>query len=147
MSCPTKMIMAVITKKINLSTKGDTDIINITDNVEEILSKSGLKNGSINVFVPGSTGGITTVEYEPGLVHDLKIFFEKIAPKQGSYQHNLRWQDGNGYAHVRASFLGPSLTIPFENGSLMLGTWQQIIRIDFDNRPRNREIVVQITGE
>ena len=139
--------MSVITKKIKLSTKGDTDIINITAEVASAVLNSGLEDGSVIIFVPGSTGSITTVEYEPGLVHDLKDYFEKIAPKKGVYQHNIKWQDGNGYAHVRASFLGPGITVPFVNGKMQLGTWQQIIFIDFDNRPREREIIVQIIGE
>ena len=139
--------MAVITKKIKLNTQGDTDIIDITHDVAAILSKANVKNGIVTVFVSGSTGGLTTVEYEPGLVQDLKSFFEKIAPKAGTYQHNVQWHDGNGYAHVRASLLGPSVSIPFADGELLLGTWQQIIFIDFDNRPRNRELVVQIVGE
>jgi secondary thiamine-phosphate synthase enzyme len=137
----------VLTKKIKLNTKGDTDIIDITDQVASALSKTDINNGIITIFISGSTGGLTTVEYEPGLVQDLKTYFEKIAPKSGAYQHNMRWQDGNGYAHVRASFLGPSITIPFRDKQLMLGTWQQIIFIDFDNRPRSRELVVQVIGE
>ena len=137
----------VITKKIKLNTKGDTDIINITAEVSSAVLNSGMESGSATVFVPGSTGGITTVEYEPGLVDDLKKFFEKIAPKSGEYQHNIRWQDGNGYSHVRASLLGPGITVPFVNNKILLGKWQQIIFIDFDNRPREREIIVQIIGE
>lgn len=139
--------MQVITEKIKLNSNGDTDIIDITSEVSGALKGTGLKNGLVTVFVSGSTGGLTTVEYEPGLVADLKKFFEKIAPKSGKYEHNLRWHDGNGYAHVRASFLGPSISIPFVKGGLRLGTWQQIIFIDFDNRPRSREITVQILGE
>jgi secondary thiamine-phosphate synthase enzyme len=139
--------MTIVTKKINLKTKGDADIINITAEVMSAVSNSGLKNGLAVIFVPGSTAGVTTIEYEPGLVHDMKAFFEKIAPESGEYQHNIRWQDGNGYSHVRAAFLGPSLTVPFADKKLNLGTWQQIVLIDFDNRPRNREIIVQVTGE
>jgi len=139
--------MKIINKKIHLSTKGDTDIINITTEVASSVLNAELANGSVTVFVPGSTGGITTVEYEPGLVDDLKVFFEKIAPKSGVYQHNIRWQDGNGYSHVRASFLGPGITVPFINGKMQLGKWQQIIFVDFDNRPRERDIIVQIIGE
>lgn len=138
--------MTIVTKKINLKTKGDADIINITAEVMSAVSNSGLKNGLAVIFVPGSTAGVTTIEYEPGLVHDMKAFFEKIAPESGEYQHNIRWQDGNGYSHVRAAFLGPSLTVPFADKKLNLGTWQQIVLIDFDNRPRNREIIVQVTG-
>jgi secondary thiamine-phosphate synthase enzyme len=137
----------IVTKKIKLNTKGDTDIIDITEQVASTVSKTDISNGIVTVFISGSTGGLTTVEYEPGLIQDLKTYFEKIAPKSGSYQHNMKWQDGNGYAHVRASILGPSITIPFTNKELMLGTWQQIIFIDFDNRPRSRELVVQIMGE
>ena len=111
----------VITKKIKLNTKGDTDIINITAEVSSAVLNSGMESGSATVFVPGSTGGITTVEYEPGLVDDLKKFFEKIAPKSGEYQHNIRWQDGNGYSHVRASLLGPGITVPFVNNKILLG--------------------------
>ncbi|MBU4148931.1 MAG: secondary thiamine-phosphate synthase enzyme YjbQ [Candidatus Omnitrophica bacterium] len=139
--------MTVVTKKIKLSTKGDTDIIDITGQVAAALSKTGLSNGIVTVFVKGSTGGLTTVEYEPGLVQDIKTFFEKIAPKSGLYEHNVRWHDGNGYAHVRASFLGPSISVPFIKNQMELGTWQQIIFIDFDNRPRSRELIVQIMGE
>ena len=139
--------MSVVTKKIKLNTKGDTDIIDITPHVKGHISKSGVGSGIATVFVSGSTGGLTTVEYEQGLIQDLKDYFEKIAPKAGKYEHNLRWHDGNGYAHVRASFLGPSVSIPFVKGKLELGTWQQIIFIDFDNRPRSRELIVQIVGD
>jgi len=139
--------VSVVTKKIKLNTKGDTDIIDITPQVVSVVSKSGLNIGIAVVFVSGSTGGLTTVEYEPGLIEDLRTYFEKIAPRSGKYQHNMRWHDGNGYAHVRASFLGPSLSVPFINGDLQLGTWQQIIFIDFDNRPRSRELIVQVVGE
>ncbi|NQV04648.1 MAG: YjbQ family protein [Candidatus Omnitrophica bacterium] len=139
--------MSVVTKKIKLNTKGDTDIIDITPQVTLHVSKSGVESGIVTLFVSGSTEGLTTVEYEPGLIQDLKDYFEKIAPKAGKYEHNLRWHDGNGYAHVRASFLGPSVSIPFVHGKLELGTWQQIIFIDFDNRPRSRELIVQIVGD
>jgi len=139
--------MPVITKKIKLNTKGNTDIIDITSKVQDALSDTKIKNGALTVFVQGSTGGLTTVEYEPGLVQDLEAFFEKIVPKSGHYEHNVRWHDGNGYAHVRASLLGPSLAVPFIDKKLQLGKWQQIIFIDFDNRPRSREILVQIMGE
>lgn len=139
--------MSVVTKKIKLNTKGDTDIIDVTPQATLHVSKSGVESGIVTLFVSGSTGGLTTVEYEPGLIQDLKDYFEKIAPKAGKYEHNLRWHDGNGYAHVRASFLGPSVSIPFVHGKLELGTWQQIIFIDFDNRPRSRELIVQIVGD
>jgi len=137
----------VVTKTIKLKSRGETDIINITNETQDAVQKSKIKNGIVTVFVPGATGGITTVEYEAGLVKDLKDVFEKIAPRNGEYAHNLKWGDGNGFSHVRASMLGPSLTVPFSDGNLTLGTWQQIIFIDFDNRARTREIILQIMGE
>jgi len=136
----------VDTKKITLKSRGETDIINITNEVEAAVKKSNVKNGTVTVFVPGATGGLTTVEYESGLVSDLKDVFEKLAPRDGLYEHNAKWGDGNGFSHVRASLLGPSLTVPFAGSKLILGTWQQIIFIDFDNKPRSREIVLQIMG-
>lgn len=139
--------MTVVTKTIQVNTKGDTDIIDITQQVANAVSSGDTANGIVTVFIPGATGAITTVEYEPGLVQDLKRFFEKIAPKADTYQHNLRWHDNNGYAHVRASFLGPDISIPIVNKKLQLGTWQQIIFIDFDNRPRSRTLIVQIMGD
>ncbi len=137
----------VETKEIKLNTKGNTDIIDITGRVESAVRDSNVSNGIVTVFVPGATGGITTVEYEPGLVRDLKRLFEEVASKKKDYAHNLQWGDGNGYSHVRASLLGPSLTIPFRDKELIRGTWQQVVFIDFDNRPRARKIVVQIIGE
>ncbi len=139
--------MAVISKKIKFATRGETDIIDITDKVSARLRDSGLANGTVTVFVPGATGGITTLEYEPGLVKDLQRAFETFAPKDAEYAHNDRWKDMNGHSHVRASLLGPSLTVPFVEGELQLGRWQQVIFIDFDNRPRSREIILQIVGE
>lgn len=134
----------VIQKQITLKTRGHTDIIDITPQLRKLLAESDAADGHIIVFVPGSTGGITTVEYEPGLLKDLPEFFEKIIPTDRSYHHDKTWHDGNGYAHLRASLLGPSLTVPFQNGQLVLGTWQQVIFIDFDNRSRNRNLHVQI---
>ena len=139
--------MAVVTKNIKLRSRGETDIIDITDQVSACVSDSKIKDGIVTVFVSGSTAGLTTIEFESGLVKDLKQSFEVIAPRRGEYHHNLRWQDGNGFSHVRAAMLGPSLSIPFNNKRLALGTWQQIVFIDFDNRPRSREVVVQIIGE
>ncbi|MBU1006079.1 MAG: secondary thiamine-phosphate synthase enzyme YjbQ [Candidatus Omnitrophica bacterium] len=139
--------MATVTKKIKLKTKGNTDIINITPQVAEAVSSSGVTSGIVAVFVIGSTAGITTIEYEPGLVRDLKDYFEKIAPVSGEYEHNLRWHDGNGYAHVRASSVGQSISVPLIDGEMPLGTWQQVILIDFDNKARAREIIVQIVGD
>ncbi len=139
--------MSVITKHLKFATQGHTDIIDITEKVAQCVEESKPRQGIVTIFVPGATGWITTVEYEPGLIKDLKNAFERLASEKIEYAHNLRWGDGNGYSHVRASLLGPSLTIPFVKGSLQMGTWQQIIFIDFDNRPRNRELVVQIMGE
>jgi len=135
------------TDKIKVEAKGHTDIIDVTDKTAGVVSKSGIRNGTVTVFVQGSTGGMTTAEYEPGLVKDLKEFFEKLFPYNHPYEHNATWGDGNGGSHVRASFLGPSLTVPLVNGQMTLGTWQQIIFIDFDTRKRSREIIVQIVGD
>ncbi len=139
--------MEVITAEITVSTKGNTDILDITRKVSDLVAKHKLKDGNVTVFVAGSTAGITTVEYEPGLIKDLPEAFERVAPTGRRYHHDATWGDGNGYAHVRASLLGPSLTVPFHNGDLLLGTWQQIVLIDFDNRPRERSLVVQLVGE
>ena len=138
--------MSVNTQYLHFSTQGNTDIIEITSDVQEALSKAKLKAGTVTVSVVGSTAGVTTCEYEPGLEKDLKDFFQKIIP-QSEYHHDQAWGDGNGHAHLRASLLGPSLTIPFVKGKLILGTWQQIIFLDFDNRKRQREVVLQFIGE
>ncbi len=139
--------MTVVTEYIERSTTGICDIHDITDDVRSHLHASGLTAGTVTVFVSGSTAGITTVEFEPGLKKDLPELFEKLAPQGKTYHHDATWGDGNGFSHVRASLLGPSLTVPFADGHLMLGTWQQIVLIDFDNRPRSRKVVVQIMGE
>ncbi len=138
--------MIIQTDTIQLNTKGHTDIIDITGEVHDIITNHAIENGQVLIFVPGSTGGLTTVEYEPGLIKDLPEAYERIAPTGKSYHHDARWGDGNGYAHVRASLTGPSLTIPIINGRMSLGTWQQIIFIDFDNRSRKRELIVQVSG-
>lgn len=140
------MMMQVKTSRINVRSDGHTDLIDITDKVRQNLERTGLKEGTATVFVVGSTGGLSTVEYEPGLVEDMKGLFERIAPEGIEYGHELRWHDGNGHSHVRATLLGPSLSVPFEGGELILGTWQQIVFIDFDARPRSRELVTQFTG-
>jgi len=132
--------------EFTLSTQGETDIIDITPNLESGLKRSGIGEGVLSIFVSGSTAGITTVEYEPGLIQDLKEAFERLAPRHGQYAHEMTWHDGNGYAHVRASLLGPGLTIPVRSGRLLLGTWQQIILIDFDNRSRHRTLTGQVIG-
>jgi secondary thiamine-phosphate synthase enzyme len=137
----------VISDTISLSTKGFCDIQDITPSVSAILRKSKIQNGTVTVFCPGSTGGVTTIEYESGALEDLKKAIEGMAPSNISYAHDQRWGDGNGFSHVRASLLGPSLTVPILQGSLTLGTWQQIVFIDFDNRSRRRNIVVQVMGE
>jgi secondary thiamine-phosphate synthase enzyme len=137
----------VVTRRIGLKTKGNCHILDITRQVAQEVASSGLKDGTATVFVPGSTGGVTTVEYESGLLSDLQKLFDRVVPSDIHYQHNLRWGDGNGHAHVRASLLGPSLTVPFVDQRLTLGTWQQIIFVDFDNRPRSRELVLQLMGE
>ena len=139
--------MAIITKKMKLNTEGKTDIIDITSEVLSQLGECRLKNGVAVVFVPGATGAITVLEYEPGLVEDLKKALEVIAPQDGVYSHNKKWGDMNGYSHIRASILGPSLSVPFINSNLQLGKWQQIIFIELDNRPRSREIILQFIGE
>ena len=139
--------MKIINETIRLSTKGYPDLINITEKISAILKRSGLKNGSLTVFVIGSTAAITTFEYEPGLIKDIQQLYEKIAPSNKHYHHDDTWGDANGFSHLRASLQGPSLTIPFEESKLMLGTWQQVVLAEFDNRPRARKVVVQIIGE
>jgi secondary thiamine-phosphate synthase enzyme len=140
-------MMQIITDHVDISTQGHTDIIDITSQVKEVLSKSRLKEGQLTVFVSGSTAAITTIEYEPGLLKDLPDALEKVAPEGMHYHHDATWGDGNGSAHVRAALIGGSFTIPFHKGRMLLGTWQQIVVMDFDNRPRNRKIVVQMMGE
>jgi secondary thiamine-phosphate synthase enzyme len=137
----------IINEHITFDTKGHSDIIDITQQVQQKISNSGLQNGSVLIFVPGATGALTTIEYEPGLVSDLQDALERIAPQGLEYAHNLKWGDGNGHSHVRASLMSPSLTVPFVEGKMTLGTWQQIIFIDMDNRSRSRKLVVQVTGK
>jgi len=138
--------MEVETHSINFKTNSNCDIIDITGKVEAVLSKSSFDEGNVLLFAGGSTAGITTIEYEPGLLKDYPKFFDRIAPVNINYEHDNTWHDGNGHSHVRASLQGASLTVPFVNGSLTLGTWQQIIFVDFDNRSRSREVVVQLMG-
>ena len=139
--------MPVKSLSIELSTRGDADIYDITDQVAHQLVQSGLKDGAVTIFCPSSTSALTTIEYEPGAVSDLRRLFDEIIPAGRAYAHEAAWHDGNGHSHVRASLLGPSLTVPFVNGRLTLGTWQQIIYIDFDNKPRRRELILQFIGE
>ena len=137
----------VVTKKIGFSTKGNCDLIDITRQVKQEVSGSGIDSGTVTVFVVGSTAGVSTIEFEPGLLSDFQDMWERNVPRNIPYQHDRAWGDGNGFSHVRASLLGPSLTVPFTKKTLALGTWQQIVVVDFDNRPRSREIVLQIMGE
>jgi len=138
--------MKIVYDTIFCSTSGGTDVIDITPAVEEKIVPSGITDGSVLLFIPGSTAAVTTIEYESGVVKDLRDAIERIAPRARPYEHDQRWGDGNGYAHVRASLLGASLMVPLRGGRMLLGTWQQIVVLDFDNRPRRREIQVQITG-
>jgi len=137
----------VKTHTLSIETKGDTEILDLTDRLKDFVSSSKIQEGLVHVFAPGSTMGLTTVEFENGLVQDLKDVFEQLAPANRPYAHNQRWGDGNGHSHVRSSLLGPSLTVPITEGQMILGTWQQVILIDFDNRPRQRDLVVQVIGE
>ena len=139
--------MTVKTETINLNTQGNGDIRDITDQVSQAVEGSGLQDGVVTVFTPSSTSGLTTIEYESGCVSDLRRLFDEIVDPERHYAHNARWGDGNGHSHVRAALLGASFSVPFINRRLTLGTWQQIILIDFDNRQRRRELVVQIMGE
>jgi secondary thiamine-phosphate synthase enzyme len=136
----------ILTHHFQVKTSGYNDISDITPQVISILHDSGLNEGNALVFVPGSTAGITTIEYEPGLLKDYPEFFEKIAPSNIEYEHDKTWHDGNGFSHVRAALQGASFTVPFAESRLLLGTWQQIILVDFDNRERQREVIVQLTG-
>jgi len=137
----------VATKKVSLESKGNCDIIDITPEVQEQLSRTDIKNGIVTLFVSGSTAGVSTIEFESGLLSDFKDMWERNIPKDITYKHDRAWGDGNGHSHVRASLLGASLVIPFSDKKLALGTWQQIVLVDFDNRPRSRQIIVQIMGE
>jgi secondary thiamine-phosphate synthase enzyme len=137
----------VATHKLQISTKGQSDAHDITERVAASVSASGARSGTAVVFVIGSTAGVTTIEFEPGAIADLNGLFEKLAPRDAEYRHHLRWGDDNGSSHVRAALLGASLTVPFVDGALTLGTWQQIMLLEFDTRPRTREVVVQIVGE
>ncbi len=139
--------MKVHTKRLTEKTQGHCDIIDITAKVQEQVQKEKIKRGLATLFVPGSTAALTTIEVEPGLVQDLKELLEKLIPSNKKYHHDDRWGDDNGFSHLRASLFGPSLQVPIDSGRLLLGTWQQIILVDFDNRPRTREVMVQIMGE
>ncbi len=137
----------IVSKKLTLSTKGNGDTIDLTPGVERAIAEASVTDGIVTLFVVGSTAALTTIEYEDGAVGDLGRAIERLAPRDMEYEHHLRWGDNNGHSHVRAALLGPSLSVPFVGGHLTLGTWQQIILVDFDTRPRRREVVAQIIGE
>ena len=136
--------MKVISKTIQLSSKGQDDVIDITKQVSNVVKDSNIENGTVTIFVAGSTAAITTIEYEPGLINDFPEMLSRIIPKNIEYEHDNTWHDGNGHSHVRASLVGPSLTVPIINSKLTLGTWQQIVLLEMDTRPRNRTLILQI---
>ena len=138
--------MRIVTDRLHVATRGDSEILDLTGEVQALVGRHGFREGQALVFVPGSTAGVTTIEFEPGLLRDVPAAFERLAPRDLRYAHDDTWHDGNGHSHVRASLLGPSLTVPFADGRLLLGTWQQIVLIDFDNKPRERRLVVQLQG-
>jgi secondary thiamine-phosphate synthase enzyme len=139
--------MNVVTRTIQIHSKGENDVIDITQQLSKIVKGSNIEKGIVIIFVSGSTAGITTIEYEPGLIHDFPTMLSRIVPKNIEYEHDNTWHDGNGHSHVRASLIGPTLTIPILQGKLTLGTWQQIVILEMDTRPRNRNVIVQIMGE
>lgn len=137
----------IVTKRIHFDTRGNSHVIDITPEVVKQLATAGLQNGTLTVFVTGSTAAVTTMEFEPGLLSDFKTMWERVVPKNIPYQHDAAWGESNGFSHIRASLLGPSLVIPIVQGVMALGTWQQIVLIDFDRRPRSREVILQFAGE
>ncbi|MCW7071592.1 MAG: secondary thiamine-phosphate synthase enzyme YjbQ [Methanophagales archaeon] len=139
--------MSVVTKELHLETRGEVEILDLTEKVNRKLSESGIKDGVVTIFVPGSTAAVTTIEYEPGLLLDLPNALERLFPKRIGYEHELRWHDGNGHSHVRAAFLGPSLTVPFRGGKMLLGTWQQVVFVELDNKRRSRRVILQVVGD
>ena len=139
--------MSVKTYRERIKTRGNTEILDISSLAAKAVQSSGLKQGTVTIFVPGSTAAITTIEYESGVIQDLRAAIQRLIPDSIHYDHDRRWGDGNGYSHVRAALMKPDLTVPFEDSTLLLGTWQQLVLIDFDNRPRTREVIFQILGE
>ena len=137
----------IVTKTLRLKTGGPGEMHEITGEIAELVRNSGATSGTVTVFVPGSTGGLTTIEYEPGLQADFPELMEKLVPSDRDYKHDLTWHDGNGFSHLRASMIGPDITVPFVGGKMTLGTWQQIVFLEFDNKARNRELVIQIIGD
>jgi secondary thiamine-phosphate synthase enzyme len=138
--------MQIVTKELHFNTKGEVEIVDLTGKVNNAVRESVVNDGIVTIFVPGATGAVTTIEYEPGLLHDLPAALERLFPQGLEYEHELRWHDGNGHSHVRAAFLGPSLTVPFKDQRLMLGTWQQVVFVELDNKPRSRRVILQIMG-
>ena len=139
--------MGTFAHSFQLETRGFTDVHDVTEEVEGAIRRSGLAEGIAAVSVPGSTAGVTTIEYEPGAVSDLKEAIARLAPEEGGYAHDARWGDGNGFSHVRAALLGPGISLPFRGSELLTGAWQQVVLVDFDNRPRQRRVEVQLVGE
>lgn len=139
--------MGLFREEIHLRTLGETQVVDVTDPVRRIAARSTVADGTVHLFAPGATAGLTTIEYEPGCVKDLQEALERIAPRNGTYHHNERWGDGNGFSHVRAALMGPSLSVPLAGGELVLGTWQQLILVDFDNRARDRRLVVTVSSD
>lgn len=139
--------MRVIERNVKLQTRGEGDLLDVTGRVQDAVSESGLRNGIVVVFVAGSTGALTTIEFEPGLMQDFPDALQRIAPREIEYEHERRWHDGNGHSHVRASLIGPSLTVPFRDAKLTLGTWQQIVFVELDVRARSRELILQLMGD
>jgi len=139
--------MSVITKSVELSTKGNTEVLNITPQLCNALAETEMQNGVLTVFVPGATGAVTTIEFESGLIQDFEELWDSIIPSKKNYNHDRAWSDGNGHSHIRAALLGPSLSIPFCTGRFTLGTWQQVVFIDFDNRSRSRKLILQFVDE
>jgi len=140
-------MMKILTEYVEISTRGHADMVDITPDISSLIRNNGFENGNLTVFVSGSTAGVTTIEYEPGLKKDFPEMLDKVAPAGVRYHHDDTWGDRNGHAHLRAALIGPSLTVPFRDGKMLLGTWQQVVVVDFDARPRQRKIVVQIMGE
>jgi len=139
--------MVIQTASIELNTRGENDIINITDEIDQLIRRANISEGSVLIFVPGATGAISTIEYEPGLIRDFPEIMETLIPQEKPYHHNQTWHDGNGHSHIRATLIGPSLTVPISSGRPVLGTWQQIVFLEFDNKPHRRNLFVQLTGE
>ncbi len=139
--------MSVVTKELAFQTRGEVELVDLTAQINGALRETDIKAGIVTIFVPGATGAVTTIEYEPGLIQDLPDALERLFPRAIEYQHELRWHDGNGHSHIRAAFLGPSLTVPFKDQSMLLGTWQQVIFIELDVRRRSRRVILQILGE